>query len=266
MLRNAYRCLFPCALLVVAAEASAQNAATPILSAYCNTLKPGASGEMMRNETAWARAFERLPGAPNMLGMVNVTGNSAACWLTAYPSMAAMGEFRKIAGPVEARFEPATKSYAQDARATLAVLRPDLSYGEAKPLEKTMLTWNTYRLRPGSDMQLTAAVKALAAARTRAGLKNDFRVYQVIRGAAGDTYWAMSGEDDLAALDGVMAGDAKMNAAFTADDMKVFMAFFDRVASTSSDIWAFNSAISTIKPADRATNAFWKLPTTTAGK
>jgi hypothetical protein len=97
------------------------------------------------------------------------------------------------------------------------------------------------------------------AAAKRAGNKPAFRVYQVMHGAPGETYWLFSSQTTMAGFDAMMATDPKTEAAFTADDAKLFEEFFAKaVISTSSNLWSYNAAQSSLAADERATDPFWK--------
>ena len=77
-----------------------------------------------------------------------------------------------------------------------------------------------------------AAAKAYTAAAKRAGVNPEFRVYQVMQGAPGDTYWIFTSQTSMAGFDALMASDPKIFAAFTAEDRKLFDDVVGHVVST----------------------------------
>jgi hypothetical protein len=244
---------------------SAQEAPA-VLSVFCNTIKPGAFGDMIRNETAWARAYERDKEIPMTIGLTSVTGPPSACWMMGHESVAAYGQVMQRSGAIDARFEAGSARYALTGRGHIARLRPDLSYGTPDVLQKQAMMWLTIRGPAGSSEVVAAAMKAFAAARTRAGLQNDWRVYQVMQGAPAETWWVLSSVKDLATFDQNFADDPKIGAVMTADDQKIFEAYFARITLSSADLWMYNPLISSIPAADRKANPGWALPVQAAAK
>jgi hypothetical protein len=95
----------------------------------------------------------------------------------------------------------------------------------------------------------------------RAGVTPEFRTYEVVQGAPATTYWIISSESAMAGFDAAMANDPKIEAAYTAEDAKVFEASVASIMSTVSNIWAYSPAQSQLTPEQRATDPFWKLKT-----
>lgn len=246
--------------LAFAPALPAQSPPPVYAATVCYQLKPGTTAEMRRNESAWARALEKAPHATNLIGMRSMTGPGAVCWLSYHPSMQAFALFREGATGIDATFEPAMRRYVESTTSAIAVQQHEISFGESNTLQKTMLNWAQYRMKPGTDALFIAAVQALAGARARAGLTNDWRVYRVVNGAPEGTWWVLSGQRDFTAIDKAFADDPKFAAAVTADDAKAFSAYLQNLDSSRSDLWVFDPAISAIAPAERAQHRFWTLP------
>jgi hypothetical protein len=126
--------------------------------------------------------------------------------------------------------------------------------------------WSEWRVRPGQGAAFDAGVKAYVAAAKRAGVKPEFRIFQVLHGAPGDTYWLFSSQSSMAGFDVEMANDPKIESAFTPEDFKLFDDFFTKVVSTNSNLWSYNSAQSVLTPEQRASDPYWTLKAKPAPK
>jgi len=219
-----------------------------------------------KNEIKWSRAAEQVKGAASALALVSSTGPSTVCWLTSIPSYAELGKsnaaydadaaYGKAVAPLIA----AEAQYIGDARVAIARLRTDLSAG-AMPnvLTRRVTAWSEFRIRPGQEALFEAAVKAYAAAGARAGVKMEFRVYEVRQGVPAQAYWVFSSDTSLAVFDRMLADDPKLAKAYTTEDQKLFGDFFSKaVVSINENIWTYNSELSILKAEQRATDPFFK--------
>lgn len=245
-----------------------------MMAVGCEWVKPGMGPAHDLHEEAWARASEAVKGIAPSLALQSTTGLAETCWLTSVSSYDQLGKNYALYNkdPAYAAAMPSLvgndAKFVSDGRNYIAILRPDLSAG-AMPnvLTRRVTEWTEWRIRPGNGAAFDAAAKAYAAAATRAGLQPEFRVFQVLHGAPGDTYWVFTSMTSMAGFDKMMADDPKVFAAFTADDRKLFDDFFAKaVVSTTSNIWSYNSAQSALTPEQRATDPFWKLKPKAAPK
>ncbi len=238
-----------------------------MLSVGCEWVKPGMGPAHDAHEAAWARASEAVKGFAPSLALQSSTGVAETCWLTTVSSYEQLGKNNDLYNK-DPGYSAAMPSlvgddgkFLSDGRNYIAVLRPDLSAG-ALPnvLTRRVTEWTEWRIRPGNGAAFDAVAKAYAAGAKRAGLQPEFRVYQVMQGAPGDTYWVFTSATSMAGFDLMLADSPKIVAAFTPEERKIFDDFFAKaVVSTSSNIWSYNSAQSTLTPEQRASDPFWKL-------
>lgn len=251
------------AVAPVQAQSGAMQPA--IMSVICEWVKPGMTLAHDKHEEAWARASEAVKGSATSFAIQSMTGPAESCWLTKVPSFDDLGK-NNARYTADARYSAALPAllggdaqFVSEVRNYVATLRTDLSEGVQPTLpERRFVDWSEWRVRPGSGPLFNAGLKAYVAAVKRAGGKPAFRVYQVMYGAPGDTYWIFSSQGTMAGFDAAMAADKKTEAAFTADDAKIFDEFFAKaVVSINSNLWSYNSAQSTLSAEERATDPFW---------
>ena len=227
-----------------------------------------------KHEEAWARALEAVKGVPTGFALKSMTGPAVTCWLTRVSSYEQIGKLTDLynSDPGYGLVLPSLASedgkFVSDVRNYIAVLRTDLSEGEMPTLQSRRFTnWSEWRVRPGQGPAFEAGVKAYVAASKRAGVKPEFRLFQVMHGAPSDTYWLFSSQSSMAGFDVEMANDPKIAAAFTPEDGKLFDDFFAKsIVSMNSNLWSYNSAQSVLTPEQRASDPFWKLKAKPAPK
>lgn len=255
--------------LGVATQAQAQSTTLQpgILSVICEWVKPGMGPAHDKHEEAWARASEGVKGFASSFAIQTMTGPAETCWLTKVSNFEALGKNfdAYTANPNYAAMLPSLlgedAKYVSDTRSYIAVLRTDLSQGDMPTLQDRRYTeWGEWRIRPGSGPAFATALKGYVAAAKRAGVPLAFRVFQVMHGAPGETYWMFTTQATMAGFDAVMASDPKTVGAFTSDDNKLFDEFFAKaVVSTNSNIWAYSPAQSALTSEQRGSDPFWKL-------
>jgi hypothetical protein len=245
-----------------------------MMSVGCEWVKPGMGPAHDQHEEGWARASEAVKGFAPSLAVQSTTGPAETCWITSVSSYDQLGRNNELYSkdPGYAAAMPwlvgNDAKFISEFRGYIAVLRPDLSAG-AMPnvLTRRVTEWSEWRIRPGQGAAFEAASKAYVAAAKRAGLNPEFRVFQVMQGAPGDTYWIFTSQTSMAGFDAVMANGPKIDAAMTPEDRKLFDDFFAKaVMSMNSNIWAYNPAQSALTPEQRASDPFWKLKPKAAPK
>ncbi len=238
-----------------------------MMAVGCEWVKPGMGPAHDQHEEAWARASEAVKGFAPALAVQSTTGLAETCWITSVSSYDQIGKNNDLYNK-DPRYAAAMPSlvgddgkFISDGRNYIAVLRPDLSAGPMpNVLTRRVTEWTEWRIRPGNGQAFDAAAKAYIAAAKRGGVNPEFRVFQVLQGAPGDTYWIFASHTSMAGFDAAMADDPKVFASFTAEDRKLFDDFFAKaVVSVNSNIWAYNSAQSALTPEQRASDPFWKL-------
>lgn len=251
--------------VVTHAQAQAGTMQPGLLSVVCERVKPGMNLAHDKNEEAWARASESVPGFATSFALQSMTGPQESCWLTRVANFEALGQNNERYAS-STRYSAALPTllgedgkYVSDVRMYIAMLRTDLSEGAMPTLaERRFASWGEWRVRPGNGASFEAALKAWVAASKRAGNKPAFRVYQVMHGAPGETYWLFTSQTTMAGFDAMMSSDPKTEAAFTADDRKLFEDFFTKVMSMNSNLWSYNAAQSSLSADERATDPSWK--------
>jgi len=245
-----------------------------MLSVTCEWIKPGMGPAHDKHEEAWARASEAVKGFAPGFALQSMTGPAETCWLTRVSSYEHLGKNNVLynADPGYAAALPSLlgedSKYVSDVRSFIAVLRTDLSEGEMPTLQSRRFTnWSEWRVRPGNGPAFEAGVKAYVAASKRAGVKPEFRLFQVMHGAPSDTYWLFSSQSSMAGFDVEMANDPKIAAVFTPEDGKIFDNFFAKaIVSMNSNLWSYNSAQSSLTAEQRASDPYWKLKAKAAPK
>ena len=128
-------------------------------------------------------------------------------------------------------------------------------------LTRRSMMWSDWRIRPGQEDTFATAVKTYRAAMERAGVKPDFRVYQVVQGAPRGTFWVFASRTSMAGFDADLLDNPKIGAALTADDHKFFDEFFSKaVMSETTNLWNYVPAQSALSAEQRASDPFWKRP------
>lgn len=253
------------ALSQLPAQATLPPAA--MLAVGCEWVKPGMGQAHDQHEERWARATEAVKGFAPSLAVQSTTGQAVTCWLTSVTSFDQLGRNGDLYAkdPAYAAAMPSLvgtdAKFISDARNFVAILRPDLSAGEMpNVLTRRVMNWGEWRIRFGTEPAFVAALKAYTAAATRAGTRPEFRVYQVLHGAPGVTFWILSSQATMAGFDAAMANDPKIAAAYTPEDLKKFdEASTKSVVSINSNLWAYSSAQSALHAEQRASDPFWKL-------
>lgn len=254
--------------IAVTTPVAAQTSLKPpaMVVATCETVKPGMGVAHDQHEEKWARAAEGVKGFLPSLAVQAATGPTITCWLTSAPDYAAIGKNNDLfdADPTYSKLLPSLvgpeAQYVSDVRTYVAALRQDLSAGEMPNILTRRFTfWEDWRIRPGQTALFESAAKAYAAAQKRAGIKSEFRIYEVAQGAPDATFWLFQSTATMAGFDAFMAEDPKTFAAFTAEDQKLFDEFFAKaVVSHTSNMWSYSSAQSSLTSEQRATDTFWK--------
>lgn len=247
----------------------------PMLSVTCETVKQGMGLAHDRNEERWARAVERTKGFPSSLAVQSATGPAMTCWLTStqgYETMAKAAETMMADAGYTAALPGLMQSdapFVSDVRNFVATLRPDLSAGEMpNVLSRRSMMWSEWQVRPGPGEALfAAAVKAYVGAMERAGVKPEFRVYQVRQGAPGATYWMFVSASSMARFDADVASEPRVMSAMSADDNKVFDEYFSKAhVRVIENLWNYVSAQSALTAEQRASDPFWRLKSSVAAR
>lgn len=189
-------------LLVRVTPASAQALPTSqpnYLQITIEDVKVGHDDEHSKLEAGWPAAFEKAKSPYFGIGMVAMTGSPQAWFITPYESNKAIGESMKLNAddPVLAaeltRLAKADAAHITNLRQVYLAARKDLSYGGFPDVGKQRFFEVTiFRVRPGHEGQFAEAGKAYGAATRRAAPNASYRVYEVVGGMTGPTYFVLS--------------------------------------------------------------------------
>lgn len=237
-----------------------------IITIIREDVKVGRAADHARIEAGWPAAFERAKSPDYYLAMTSMTGLSEAWYVVANASHAAIAEGMKRddANPVLTaelqRLSRADAEVLNSVRTIQAVARPDLSLGKFPDLARQrFFEVITFRVRPGHEQEFAAAAKAYGAAAQRAAPKTSFRVYEVIAGMVGPTYFVFSSVESYGEFDRMMADGMKTMQGFTAEEMAALTKFStDGSLTTETNRFRVDPQQSYVSRETRATDpAFW---------
>jgi hypothetical protein len=184
-------------------------------------VKVGHEADHTKTEAGWPVAFEKAKFPTPSVGLVSLTGPSEAWFLVPYASQAAIGDDLKrqsdepMLAAELARLSRADAAHITSVRSILGAARRDLSRGAFPDIGKARFYEVTiFRVRPGHENQFTEAGKAYGAAAGRGAPGASYRVYEVIAGMPGPTYFLLSSVAAFGEFDRLTAeGEAIMKAA-----------------------------------------------------
>lgn len=243
-----------------------------LLLIYREEVKVGRNAEHERTEMGWPAAYEKAKSPYYYLALVSLTGAPEAWFVSPFESYEQMDKAMAIDrdDPMLAleipRLQRADGEHLNGIRSYHAVARKELSHGQYPDISKQRyFTINTFRMRPGREADFAAAAKAYGGALARAGSPATFRVYQIAAGMPSPTYIVFGSTPTLGALDTLMAAEDAVSKAFRPEDQKIFEKFFEGLASSDSQRFAVNPAMSYVSAEVRASDpSFWmpkKKPT-----
>jgi hypothetical protein len=179
-----------------------------MITIWREEVKPGRAAAHAKNEAGYVAAFEKAKDPYHYLGLVSITGPSEAWYISPWESHAQLGESMKFEEQdkgLSSRLEQLGEKdseYLNKLSVIQASARPDLSFGPFPDLAKARyFQIVVYRVRPGHEDKLEAAVKAYQAARSRTAPNVGFRAYQVIAGMPAGTFLVISSVEKYADFD-----------------------------------------------------------------
>jgi hypothetical protein len=203
--------------LVPVCPASAQSLPTSqptYLQVTIEEVKVGHDDDHSKLEAGWPAAFEKAKSPYFGLGMVALSGAPQAWFLTPFESNKAIGESFKlnasdaVLAAELSRLARADAAHINNLRNVYLHARKEMSRGGFPDLGKQRFYEVTiFRVRPGHEDQFAAVAKAYGDAAGRAAPGAAYRVYEVIAGMTGPTYFVISSvaaheEFDKAATEG----------------------------------------------------------------
>ncbi len=171
-------------------------------------VKLGRGAEHTRIEAGWPAAFAKAKSPSSYLALASLTGQDEVWFTIPFASNAAVAEEfkRQDADPVLsaelARLARADAEVLTGHTVVQAVARPDLTTGAFPDVAKQRF-WQitTFRVKPGHRPDFEAAAKAYGAAAQRAEPKTSYRVYELIAGAPGPTFFIFSSVESYGQFD-----------------------------------------------------------------
>lgn len=237
-----------------------------IVNIYREQVKVGREADHERIEAGWPAAFAKAKSTGYYFALTSLTGTPEAWFMQPYASNAAIGdELKMISGDTAlsaelARLSRADAEVIDNLRVIQARARPDLSHGDFPDLTKVRFyEITTFRVRPGHEAEFEAAAKAYGAATDRAGTGAHYRVYEVMAGLPGNTYYVFSSVTSYAEFDAMEASGQKTWQSLTADEQATMQKFStDALINAETNRFALNPTMSYVAPETRATDpAFW---------
>jgi hypothetical protein len=165
----------------------------------------------------------------------------------------------------QARLSRADAELINQVRTIQAVARPDLGMGRYPDLSRQRFWEITiFRVRPGHENEFAAAAKAYASSAQRAAPSSSFRVYEVIAGMVGPTYFVFSSVENYADFDRMMADGIKTMQGFTPEEMTALQKFStDGMLSAETNRYRLDPKQSYVSREVRAGDpTFWGPPPT----
>jgi hypothetical protein len=221
--------------LVRAVPASAQALPTAqpnYLQVIIEEVKVGHDDDHSKLEAGWPAAFEKAKSPYYGIGMVATTGAPQAWFLTPYESNRALGESMKantddpVLSAELSRLARADIAHITNARVIMLGARKDLSHGTFPDVGKQRFYEVTmFRVRPGHEDQFAEVAKAYGAAASRAAPEAAYRVYQVIAGVPGPTFYIISSVVAMADMDKLSGGGDATMKAMTKDESALMQKF-----------------------------------------
>jgi hypothetical protein len=269
------------ALLAVPAPSPAQEMAGPpkVLLFEWETLRPGTGAAHDRVAAGFAALAAKMKSPGHWIGLNAVSGDeNQALFLGGFPSFAAVQQWREadeaaVAGSAAVakemeRLEKAGAATHAAVKAVYTTYQSEISYHPPGPAEvgkARFMEITVVRVRPGRNPEYIDFMKAMNQAREKANVPWRMGAFQVVSGAASNTFILVRPMSGLAELDGEY-GKAVMAALGDEQWKKLRGVYAEVVEESTRTIFAISPKISYPYPsiAD-ADPAFWK-PAAKGGK
>ena len=229
-------------------------------------VKLGRGVEHTRIEAGWPAAFAKAKSPSSYLALASLTGPDEVWFTIPFASNAAVAEEfkRQDADPVLsaelARLARADAEVLTGHTVVQAVARPDLTIGAFPDVAKQRF-WQitTFRVKPGHRADFEAAAKAYGVAAQRAEPKTSYRMYELIAGAPGLTFFVFSTVESYAQFDDLRTAGDKTAQGFTAEERATLQKFStEGLVSSETNRFRLDPAMSYVSRETRAQDpAFW---------
>lgn len=253
--------------LRAAAQVALPSQAPAVLSVFCESLRPGTAPDYDSHNVGWSRQLEQIKDAPPQIALRRMTGPQEVCYLSGQGSFAAGDTTEKIimgdAAYTRAlpNLERKNTAYVSGTRAMYGMYRGDLAAGSYPDLMKRRVyMWTEFRVRPGAEEAFDNGAKTYRALFARKQLPAEWRVYQVVAGAQGATYWVFESFPDLSGMDKGMADGMKATEGLTEAERSAFKTFNEALTFVRTDMWRVSSGLTVMNAAVRGDDPFWKRP------
>jgi hypothetical protein len=204
--------LLAAAFIAYAASASAQGGLPTSQPSYLTIVreevKLGRGADHERIEAGWPAAYEKASSPDYYLAYVSTTGRSEAWFIAPFESHKAMGDSMKrenddaVLSAELKRLHKADADVLSNVTVIQAMARKDLSLGAFPEIAKTrFVEISIFRVRPGHERGFEAAAKAYGSAAKRSAPDTSYRVYEVVAGIPGPTYFVFSSTQSFADFD-----------------------------------------------------------------
>jgi heme-degrading monooxygenase HmoA len=229
-------------------------------------VKLGRSADHERIEAGWPAAYDKAKSPDYYLAYVSTTGRPEAWFVAPSESHKSMGDSMArenddaVLSAEVKRLQKVDADVLNNVSVIQARGRKELSMGAFPELAKTRFVEITiFRVRPGHEREFEAAAKAYGSAAKRAAPETSFRVYEVIAGIPGPTYFVFSSTQSFAQFDKATEdGMATMKGA--SDEERSTLEKFSRegLINVETQRFRIDPAMSYVPKEIRASDpAFW---------
>jgi hypothetical protein len=250
----------------VVGQSPPMNGPPPVLLIQRELVKPGKNVGHNKWEAGWPAAFAKANYPTIYIGMNAVSGINEAWFLIGFPSFEAMekdqarmdsdasltAELRRL-GAGEA-------DYVENTRGVLAAYVPSVSYKPNIDIA-TMRYFEilTYTMKPGHEGDFNKAAGIERDGYTKASLDQPWAIFRAVSGMPSGTFYVFLPMRSLAALDKGMSANEAMGRALGPEQMSALdKLVLDGVATSQSQVFAFNPKISYVSKEMKAADPFWR--------
>jgi len=238
----------------------------PVLQISRELVKPGKTAGHNQWEAKWPAAFAKANFATNYIGMNAASGINEAWFLFGYPSFDAM-EKENARMDADAALSAEQRplyageaDYVESTRGVIATYVPSVSYKPNVDLSKMRyFEILTYAMKPGHAGDFIKAAGIVRDGYTKAGIDQPWAIYRAVSGVPAGTFYVFLPMRSLAALDKATSNDEAMERALGPEQMSALdKLVLDGVATSQSQIFAFNPKMSFVSKEMKAADPFWR--------
>jgi hypothetical protein len=250
----------------LAAQMTGTQPPPPVLVISRELVKPGKAAAHNQWEAKWPAAFAKAKFATNYIGMNPASGVNEAWFLFGYASFDAMEKenarmdadaaLSAEQGPLYA----GEADFVESTRGVIAAYVPSVSYKPNVDLSKMRyFEILTYAMKPGHAGDFIKAAGIVRDGYTKAGLDQPWAIYRAVSGVPAGTFYVFLPMKSLAALDKAPSNDEAMGRALGPEQMSALdKLVLDGVATSQSQIFAFNPKMSFVSKEMKAADPFWR--------